>query len=128
MIRRPPRSTLFPYTTLFRSRGAERRVGPTEERGERGAPEPAAQRRLRAGGVALTQHRQPAVEAREIGARVRRIRRDDAVDHLAAGREIAGLERELRGEEQRVGRARVVRLGAHGLQQLAARVALAPLL
>src|SRR3712207_7498251 len=26
MIRRPPRSTLFPYTTLFRS-GRERRVG-----------------------------------------------------------------------------------------------------
>src|SRR5436309_11067675 len=26
MIRRPPRSTLFPYTTLFRSSG----VGPTE--------------------------------------------------------------------------------------------------
>src|SRR3989475_7276971 len=25
MIRRPPRSTLFPYTTLFRSRGAEQR-------------------------------------------------------------------------------------------------------
>src|SRR2546429_8438126 len=25
MIRRPPRSTLFPYTTLFRSRGQERR-------------------------------------------------------------------------------------------------------
>src|SRR2546430_12419583 len=24
MIRRPPRSTLFPYTTLFRSRNAER--------------------------------------------------------------------------------------------------------
>src|SRR2546426_4568759 len=24
MIRRPPRSTLFPYTTLFRSDGAER--------------------------------------------------------------------------------------------------------
>src|SRR6266480_4924215 len=24
MIRRPPRSTLFPYTTLFRSRGADR--------------------------------------------------------------------------------------------------------
>src|SRR2546426_6526770 len=24
MIRRPPRSTLFPYTTLFRSRGAAR--------------------------------------------------------------------------------------------------------
>src|SRR3712207_8999758 len=26
MIRRPPRSTLFPYTTLFRSRGCERMV------------------------------------------------------------------------------------------------------
>src|SRR3712207_8758537 len=27
MIRRPPRSTLFPYTTLFRSKVAERRLG-----------------------------------------------------------------------------------------------------
>src|SRR5438034_2272979 len=27
MIRRPPRSTLFPYTTLFRSPGVGRRVG-----------------------------------------------------------------------------------------------------
>src|SRR2546430_5773742 len=27
MIRRPPRSTLFPYTTLFRSRGARAAVG-----------------------------------------------------------------------------------------------------
>src|SRR2546426_6227206 len=26
MIRRPPRSTLFPYTTLFRSHGIARRV------------------------------------------------------------------------------------------------------
>src|SRR2546427_8982449 len=26
MIRRPPRSTLFPYTTLFRSLGRERRA------------------------------------------------------------------------------------------------------
>src|SRR2546430_10847192 len=30
MIRRPPRSTLFPYTTLFRSSGAEER----QRRGE----------------------------------------------------------------------------------------------
>src|SRR3712207_7886243 len=28
MIRRPPRSTLFPYTTLFRSRGAVARRAP----------------------------------------------------------------------------------------------------
>src|SRR2546429_3089039 len=27
MIRRPPRSTLFPYTTLFRSQGARARFG-----------------------------------------------------------------------------------------------------
>src|SRR2546430_7614904 len=27
MIRRPPRSTLFPYTTLFRSRGQSERRG-----------------------------------------------------------------------------------------------------
>src|SRR5258707_7271989 len=26
MIRRPPRSTLFPYTTLFRSHGEHRRI------------------------------------------------------------------------------------------------------
>src|SRR3712207_7077739 len=34
MIRRPPRSTLFPYTTLFRSRAlpAPRRVGPRRQR------------------------------------------------------------------------------------------------
>src|SRR2546430_16958795 len=35
MIRRPPRSTLFPYTTLFRSRGAGGgRAGPTSGRGQ----------------------------------------------------------------------------------------------
>src|SRR3712207_7025545 len=28
MIRRPPRSTLFPYTTLFRSRGPHHRPAP----------------------------------------------------------------------------------------------------
>src|SRR3712207_7304091 len=33
MIRRPPRSTLFPYTTLFRSRGQQ--VGVAELGGER---------------------------------------------------------------------------------------------
>src|SRR2546430_12548025 len=40
MIRRPPRSTLFPYTTLFRSRAVER-VGVRQEiaeLGERVAP------------------------------------------------------------------------------------------
>src|SRR5688572_31778158 len=32
MIRRPPRSTLFPYTTLFRSRGVHPRDGHGDER------------------------------------------------------------------------------------------------
>src|SRR5687768_17883872 len=42
MIRRPPRSTLFPYTTLFRSHrrgrgGAARRAAPSSARAGRGA-------------------------------------------------------------------------------------------
>src|SRR5258706_10175642 len=36
MIRRPPRSTLFPYTTLFRSLNADSKV-PLKELGEVGA-------------------------------------------------------------------------------------------
>src|SRR3712207_7933592 len=45
MIRRPPRSTLFPYTTLFRSRLA-RDVGPVEPQHVLGrlGDEPLAQR------------------------------------------------------------------------------------
>src|SRR3712207_6851919 len=34
MIRRPPRSTLFPYTTLFRSLAERRRVAPERLLGE----------------------------------------------------------------------------------------------
>src|SRR3712207_7498620 len=34
MIRRPPRSTLFPYTTLFRSLPAEARGGLSRERAQ----------------------------------------------------------------------------------------------
>src|SRR2546426_3651312 len=41
MIRRPPRSTLFPYTTLFRSPGL----------GDRGAPLPGGAHRDRPGGA-----------------------------------------------------------------------------
>src|SRR5688572_33419250 len=37
MIRRPPRSTLFPYTTLFRSPGAHRRRHPGGHRSRRAA-------------------------------------------------------------------------------------------
>src|SRR5574339_798256 len=47
MIRRPPRSTLFPYTTLFRSHGAEL---PLERRDLRGVG-------TQAGGVRSEEHR-----------------------------------------------------------------------
>src|SRR5688572_32770199 len=41
MIRRPPRSTLFPYTTLFRSaREVGRRAGELQRRGEEGPRRP----------------------------------------------------------------------------------------
>src|SRR5690348_17375088 len=43
MIRRPPRSTLFPYTTLFRSRGSSRR----RARGRSGTRSPAGAARGR---------------------------------------------------------------------------------
>src|SRR2546430_6745723 len=51
MIRRPPRSTLFPYTTLFRSHRAERdggrRRGPEERDGQQvGLPAQEAHDRL----------------------------------------------------------------------------------
>src|SRR5688572_31478639 len=48
MIRRPPRSTLFPYTTLFRSRGGVRRAGDPRLCGRGG--------RHRRGGVGEPRH------------------------------------------------------------------------
>src|SRR5687768_18185993 len=46
MIRRPPRSTLFPYTTLFRSRGRRRARGGGARAGwlARSAPRTSASR------------------------------------------------------------------------------------
>src|SRR2546425_9448566 len=44
MIRRPPRSTLFPYTTLFRSVAHERRIDLAPQELEIGAAEAAAGR------------------------------------------------------------------------------------
>src|SRR2546422_10353798 len=46
MIRRPPRSTLFPYTTLFRSGSFERQVRASEHDGLSGAGFRAALRDL----------------------------------------------------------------------------------
>src|SRR2546430_9852354 len=53
MIRRPPRSTLFPYTTLFRSVGSVRHAVPAQARtpGGRGRGEsPVSGARFAAGG------------------------------------------------------------------------------
>src|SRR3712207_7493469 len=54
MIRRPPRSTLFPYTTLFRSRTQGAAFA-----GGKGKPEDAARRRFAAGKPALEGCRWP---------------------------------------------------------------------
>src|SRR2546427_772211 len=61
MIRRPPRSTLFPYTTLFRSHGVVARAGPGRDL------EPLAQHVARNGGARV--HR----EADRGGGRVGRV-------------------------------------------------------
>src|SRR2546430_5752873 len=59
MIRRPPRSTLFPYTTLFRSQRARGRLlhGPARQRG-------LSLRRPRAGEVVRRRHRTEIGEVR----------------------------------------------------------------
>src|SRR3712207_7832311 len=65
MIRRPPRSTLFPYTTLFRS-GRAGRAGVGRRRGVRDA-RPAAPRR-----AGLGVGRRPApLDARPVAPRLR---------------------------------------------------------
>src|SRR2546427_8837613 len=61
MIRRPPRSTLFPYTTLFRSQRQQR------ERGEvplEGQDHPRRRASLRAGGDEIGAGRQRLRDAR----------------------------------------------------------------
>src|SRR2546427_8906720 len=55
MIRRPPRSTLFPYTTLFRSLDASPRLGHHVPNGRE--PEPGALPRLLRGEVRLEETR-----------------------------------------------------------------------
>src|SRR3712207_6923650 len=72
MIRRPPRSTLFPYTTLFRSRAAG------ERRGRRRVDEGPARR------AAPEAKREPAVD---------RERAPD-LDELLGGRPRECLERD----------------------------------
>src|SRR2546425_3631861 len=97
MIRRPPRSTLFPYTTLFRSgrvaRGGSARplggaTGPTL----RGRGPPARRSRDRGGAA-------HGPIAFVVAARGTRDRRDAAVVHSshAAARRAAAADRPARG-------------------------------
>src|SRR5258708_24955394 len=51
MIRRPPRSTLFPYTTLFRSAASRERAGALVANGRDTAGSGAAVRRERQGAL-----------------------------------------------------------------------------
>src|SRR3712207_8062158 len=66
MIRRPPRSTLFPYTTLFRSR-----IGPVDDPQRRLAPGDEQERRADVVGLRhLGLHALPGAEAFEGGLAV----------------------------------------------------------
>src|SRR3712207_8452908 len=63
MIRRPPRSTLFPYTTLFRSAQAEREaVAPGSDAGQ-SAPRTSSKKSARG-----TQASAPAARAQQSAA------------------------------------------------------------
>src|SRR3712207_8012370 len=79
MIRRPPRSTLFPYTTLFRSRGGDRRAAPVRDA--------RALRRAGGGPRGAAAGRGAGADARTAAARRRR-------DHLRRR-----LRRQPRSEE-----------------------------
>src|SRR3712207_9173793 len=73
MIRRPPRSTLFPYTTLFRSLGGsrgQRLTGVADARSRRRDRGPAAQR--------VRRHR----ARRRAGARPARARSEEDTSEL----------------------------------------------
>src|SRR3712207_8082145 len=63
MLRRPPRSTLFPYTTLFRSRRRPAGLAVGDVAGDRG---PAARARTAADAGRAPAARRAAVEAKSL--------------------------------------------------------------
>src|SRR5256885_7885415 len=66
MIRRPPRSTLFPYTTLFRSHGERRQPVGRAERGVRqGRPEGSPDHHQRRHGGLGWDERDPGAQDRK---------------------------------------------------------------
>src|SRR2546430_6293450 len=67
MIRRPPRSTLFPYTTLFRSRPPRARARAARPHGAREGGRRAARGGARRGQVRARGPDAPAPRARPLG-------------------------------------------------------------
>src|SRR3712207_8787656 len=67
MIRRPPRSTLFPYTTLFRSRADRSAAAP--DRGGRGGARQALEEEGRGGGGSRSRPAAHEAQGRRPGVR-----------------------------------------------------------
>src|SRR3989442_3283805 len=83
MIRRPPRSTLFPYTTLFRSRAAAADGGLAVHRPEAGVVELAGGGVQAARGAPDPEHAPPPGAARSLDARRRRHFRVRSEEHTS---------------------------------------------
>src|SRR3712207_7030767 len=78
MIRRPPRSTLFPYTTLFRSRRARACGRIVSRQLERARERPRGERVVgQAPGAAVGQQGEPLVGGAEGGAARKASRRSE---------------------------------------------------
>src|SRR2546426_9590124 len=94
MIRRPPRSTLFPYTTLFRSPGDRIPLGRDAERRPRSGDAPATddqQRRLRPLDGELQTEREGHRQARRRLAEIE----TDHRESRTADEQIGGAERQV---------------------------------
>src|SRR6266508_4489127 len=93
MIRRPPRSTLFPYTTLFRSRPRRWQAVRREQTRRRRPFRPTgwSDRRLRRHARTLPTRRPPPVSARSGGLLPEREGNREIVDLIRRGEDAAGL-------------------------------------
>src|SRR3712207_8716871 len=80
MIRRPPRSTLFPYTTLFRSRIGTSRKTPNRIR--KGQENPQPDRAARRRGRVLTRPRRAVATAELTASRSPRPRSEEHTSEL----------------------------------------------
>src|SRR5690349_23048936 len=88
MIRRPPRSTLFPYTTLFRfiERASEEGGAEARAASERFEPEVHALQRATVGRVVVEVH--GLLERREVLARDRDARSEEHTSELQSRRDL----------------------------------------